>query len=170
MDHKKCNGRIALNKSEGKPNHTKSAHGKADKWWTTPRTQAFIETREALEIAYDELMCIEADLYLEMKHKMARHRNHNANPLMQSLTHECVNFLVKQEMAQSPRWQEAWQRFSSAVIAAEQAAAEFREEIEHATARKPKATAKVTRIEIQATQTTISQTTGKRQQKIQHSA
>lgn len=116
---------------------TRHNSGKSDKWWTTPRTQAFIEAREELEAAYDVLMAIEADLRLRIEQRvLARQHNHKSNTLLQSLTHECIQFLVRQEMAHSLVWQEAWEHFSAAVLAAEQATQEFREEIEHATGRK----------------------------------
>ena len=177
MDDKKIAGQLSKAKlTAGKPNGTKSANvksgnGKDQKWWSTPRTQAFIEAREALEVAYDELTHVEAHLRTRIEQRiMCRHRNHNV--LLQSLTHECVQFLVRQEMAKSSDWQAAWESFSVAVIAAEAATSEFRDEIETATGGRnlPQIPHKACQPDVSLAQAAAAQVSRKSQSKARHSA
>ena len=108
---------------------------KSTSWWRTPKTQAFIQAQEALEAAYDDLMKIEADVHQQVAQQMVRRRR-DSSTLLQSLNNECIQFLLRQRLAQSSAWQEAWQRFTEATIRAEQARQEFREDIEESIHRK----------------------------------
>jgi hypothetical protein len=108
-------------------------------WWKTPKTEAFIAAYEAVETAYEELMSLEAEIHDHVSVQL-NHNRHRETTIFQVLDQECVHFRLRQEMAVSSDWHDAWMRFCEAVAAAQTATREFRNEIEDATPRKRTAT------------------------------
>ena len=81
-----------------------------------------------METAFDALMAVECRMQKGIVQQIARRNCDNA--LIQSLNHVLCQCLLRREMVTSPEWQEAWQKFSEAVLRAQQAAQQFRTEIE----------------------------------------
>ncbi len=74
---------------------------------------AFIKAHEEVEDAYDALLALEREFQCVAAGQISRRRG--ANHLLHSLNMECVNFLARKNMATSPEWRAAWERFESAV-------------------------------------------------------
>ena len=75
---------------------------------------AFIAAHEEVEDAYDALLALEREFQCAAAGQISRRRS-GQSQLLQSLNMECVNFLARQNMAISPEWRVAWERFDSAV-------------------------------------------------------
>lgn len=100
-------------------------------WWRTPKTEAFITAYESVETAYEELMSLEATIHDQVAVQL-NHNHHRETAIFQVLDQECVHFRLRQEMATSTEWHDAWMRFCEAVAIAQSATREFRTEIEDA--------------------------------------
>lgn len=75
---------------------------------------AFIAAHEEVENAYDALLALEREFQCVAAGQISRRRC-GENKLLHSLNMECVNFLARQNMATSPEWRAARERFESAV-------------------------------------------------------